>query len=94
LDILIETIKNSISRLKIDVKIMGILPTIFTKNQSIDSQVLDYIRNEYDYKLLVSIRKNVKLSETGISKQSIFDYAPSSSGSEDYSLLVKEILNG
>lgn len=38
------------------------------------------------------IRRNIKLAEAPSHGQSIFDYAPGSAGSQDYSGLVKEVL--
>jgi hypothetical protein len=38
------------------------------------------------------IRRNIKLAEAPSFGQTIFDYAPSSNGAEDYTQLVEEIL--
>jgi chromosome partitioning protein len=40
------------------------------------------------------IRSNVSLAEAPANGQSIFDYAPKSSGAEDYAALAKEVLDG
>ena len=56
-------------------------------------QVQEQLENEFEGTLLNKIiRKNISLSESIITHQSIFDYASSSNGAKDYSKLAEEIL--
>jgi cellulose biosynthesis protein BcsQ len=40
------------------------------------------------------IRKNVRIKEAAGAKQTIFEYAPSSLGAEDYQKLVERVHHG
>ena len=57
--------------------------------------VSDTIRNYFgDLVFDAVIRQNVALAEAPAQGETIFQYAPRSTGAEDYLALVKEIIDG
>ena len=73
-------------------EISGII-LIKKEKTALSDQVQEQLENEFEGTLLNKIiRKNISLSESIITHQSIFDYASSSNGAKDYSKLAEEIL--
>lgn len=86
-------IKNLQQQIKPDIKILGILVTIFDTRKSISHGEEDKIKDLYgDLVLSSKIRINTKIEDTPIQKKDIFDYAPKSNAAQDYMSLVEEII--
>ena len=81
-------------RLNTDLRLLGILLTLFDVRTAMARDVTDVLVADYgDAVFETRIRMNVKLEEAASAKRSIFDFAPSSSGAADYGAFVKEVLD-
>lgn len=79
--------------LPVQPKILGILPTIVDYRNAITKEVLELLRSTYGALVTeVEIRVNVKLREAPGFGQTIFEYAPRSTGAENYHSLAEEVL--
>jgi len=69
-----------------------ILPTFFDRRTAISQEVLDKLHEIYQDRVLFPIRYSVRLVELAGFGQTVFEYAPKTSGAEDYLQLSKRIL--
>ncbi|MBC8494818.1 ParA family protein [archaeon] len=76
-----------------DIMLSKVIPTFFDVRNKICSTILEKINNEYYQYVSGPVRINSKLKEAPMNKQSIFKYAPSSSGAKDYWALVQSVLS-
>lgn len=76
-----------------DIMLSKVIPTLFDVRNKICSTILEKINNEYYQYVSSPIRINSKLKEAPMNKQSIFKYAPGSSGAKDYWALVQSVLS-
>ena len=86
-------LKEVAQALHVQPKVLGILPTIVDYRNAVTAEVLALLRSTY--KNLVTeaeIRVNVKLREAPGFGQTIFEYAPQSTGAENYRALAEEVL--
>lgn len=73
----------------------GVLICLHDNRKRLARAVSDTIRAYFgDLVFGTVIRTNVALAEAPASGQTIFEYAPKSSGAEDYLALAEEVLNG
>lgn len=95
-DALLKTISSTLNfnlEYKHNVLISAIIPTMFDKRRKSCRDTLDKIKKEFTPLLVAEpIRENSKLNDAPQSKKSIFNYAKSSTGAEDYWRLVKLML--
>jgi len=91
---LLKTVNEVKSVLNKDLKIRGIIVSMFDGRRRLSSEVLNEIKNNLKEKVFNSvIRVCVKIAEAPSFTQSVLSYAPSSSGAIDYKNLAKEFLN-
>jgi chromosome partitioning protein len=89
---LVEVVTLVRRRLNPNVRISGILPTLSRTGTLLAREVQEEITRHFGSKVFkTKIRSNVKLAEAPSHGQSIFAYAPTSSGAEDYAALAKEV---
>lgn len=92
-DDLLETIEKVRSRPNPELELLGVLVTLFDRRTALSKDVEAHIRNVFGEKAFDTvISRSVRLEEAPAHKQSIFDYAPRSSGSAEYEDLSKEVL--
>ncbi len=92
-DDLIETIEQIKKRLNPDLKVMGVVITLYDKRTSISEDVFKQIKGVFGTAMFETfITKNVRLEEAPAYKQSIFAYAPNSTGAAEYLKLTEEVL--
>ena len=73
----------------------GVLICLHDSRKRLARAVADTIRAYFgDLVFNTVIRSNVSLAEAPANGQTIFEYAPKSSGAEDYGSLADELLNG
>lgn len=73
----------------------GVLICLHDNRKRLARAVSDTIRAYFgDLVFDTVVRSNVSLAEAPANGQHIFEYAPKSSGAEDYAALAKEVLNG
>tara|TARA_A100001035_G_scaffold277891_1_gene275630 strand:- start:2362 stop:3156 length:795 start_codon:yes stop_codon:yes gene_type:complete len=87
LDMIIENDLNN------NIKLLGILLTMYDARKSLHKDVKNLIEGAFTHKTFKSIiRSNVDLASAPSHYKSIFDYAPKSNGAADYEKLSKEII--
>ena len=80
-------------KLGAEVRILGYFMTKYNARRKLDVDIREsLVRSLGDGVFETVIRSNVALGEAQYKAQSIFDYAPSSNGADDYRELVKEFL--
>ncbi len=93
LDLIVDTINKIQEALNPNLDILGILPVMVDKRKKLSTEVLDYIDDNYDFRLFDShIRTNVRASEAPSFGQSVIAYDASSNSAQDYKALAKEFL--
>lgn len=92
-DDLLETIEKVRSRPNPDLQILGVLVTLFDKRTTLSKDVERHIRKVFGEKAFRTIiTRSVRLEESPAHKETIFQYAPKSSGASEYQKLSKEVL--
>lgn len=88
-----ETIEIVQDRLNSNLKLDGVICTQYDSRRNLDNQVIERIEKHFRGKVFnTKIRQNIALAEAPSHGKTIFEYAGSSSGAEDYTALVKEII--
>ena len=81
------------SRLNDDLKIEGIVFTMFDARTNLASQVVENVRANLDVHIYKNvIPRNVRLAEARSYGMAITDYDPRSSGAESYMRLAREVV--
>lgn len=92
-DDLLETIEKVRSRPNPDLQILGVLVTLFDKRTTLSKDVENHIRTVFGDKAFETIiTRSVRLEESPAHKETIFQYAPKSSGATEYQKLSKEVI--
>lgn len=92
-DDLMETIEQIKNRPNPNLKILGVVITLYDKRTIISEDVYNNIKNVFgDLMFKAKISKNVRLEESPAYKQSIFTYSPNSTGASEYMRLTEEVL--
>jgi chromosome partitioning protein len=92
-DDLLETIEKVKKIANPNLKVIGVLVTLFTKRTNIAKDVVHRIRKVFGslvFKTMIS--KSVKLEESPAYKESIFTYAPNSVGAFQYRKVAEELI--
>ena len=90
---LLSTIKIVQERLNPQLRILGILPTLYDIRTRISREILGQMRKYFRDKVFkTAIHTNIKLVEAQVHQHSIYDYCPSSNGAKDYLALSEEVL--
>jgi chromosome partitioning protein len=89
---LLHTVEIVKKRLNRDLKITGIVPTLFDGRTNLSREVMEKIREYFGEKVYkTTIRKNVKLAEASSHGKPIVLYECRSTGAEDYEALSREV---
>lgn len=89
---LFNTVEIIRKRLNRNLKVIGILPTMFDSRTNLSREVREKIETYFGDKVYKTfIRKNVKLGEATSHGKPIILYDPKSTGAEDYMALSKEV---
>jgi len=92
---LVKTIELVRKSLNPDLKICGILLTMYDSRTLLSEQVVDETRKHFGSKVFKTvIPRNVRLAESPSFGQPIIFYDPSSSGAQAYENLSREVLDG
>jgi chromosome partitioning protein len=92
-DDLLETIDKIKARPNTQLRMLGILITMFDRRTILAKQVRQEILDVFgDHVFDTSITKSVRLEESPAHRSSIFAHAPSSSGAYEYYRLCEEVL--
>lgn len=82
---------TSIQRYRDDLTLRYVVPTFLDRRVKKSQEILDQLAAHYPAQLCPPIRYNVRLSEAPGYRQHIFEYAPTSTGAEDYRALTERI---
>jgi len=92
-DDLLETIDKIKARPNTELRMLGVLVTMFDRRTILARQVRDEIEQVFgDLVFDTFITKSVRLEESPAHRSSIFAHAPSSSGAYEYYRLCEEVL--
>ncbi len=92
---LLDTIDQVRSIYNASLTVGGVLICLHDNRRRLARAVADTIRDYFGDLVCDSvIRTNVALAEAPASGQTIFEYAPKSTGADDYRALVEEVING
>jgi chromosome partitioning protein len=91
----LESIQRTIGTLRQalnhDVRIAGIIPTLFHARIASSREILTAINQEWGAKVLPTIRTCSKLRDAPRQHQTIFEHAPESRGAHDYQALAEHV---
>lgn len=86
----VERVKAGLNR---DLRVLGILLTMYDARTKLSQQVEENVRSHLGRQVFETvIPRSIRLAEAPSYGQSIFDYAPGSSGAEAYRELAEEVL--
>jgi len=93
-DDLLETIEKVKTRPNPNLQVLGVVVTLHDKRTTLAREVHEQIRRVFGAKLFETvITKSVRLEESPAYKESIFTFAPNSSGANEYAKLCEEVIN-
>ncbi len=93
-DDLLETIDKVRSRANPNLRILGVVITMHDKRTSLGRDIQAQINKVFGNKVFRTvISKNVRLEESPAYKESIFLFAPDSTGASDYYSLCEEVMD-
>lgn len=93
-DDLLETIEKVKARPNPNLQVLGVLVTLHDKRTTLAREVYEQIRQVFGAKLFDTvITKSVRLEESPAYKESIFTFAPHSSGANEYARLCEEVFS-
>ena len=91
---LLETIEKVKARPNPNLELLGVLVTLHDKRTTLAREVHEQIKNVFGPKLFDTvITKSVRLEESPAYKESIFSFAPNSSGAIEYGKLCEEVIS-
>lgn len=92
-DDLLETIEKVRQRPNPNLKILGVVITMHDKRTALGRDILAQIRKVFGDKVFRTvISKSVRLEESPAYRESIFTFAPDSSGASEYYRLCEEVI--
>ena len=93
-DDLLETVEKVRSRANPALKILGVLITMHDRRTSLGRDIRNQIHKVFGQKVFNTvITKSVRLEESPAYKESIFSFAPESSGAAEYYRLCEEVID-
>ncbi len=92
-DDLLETLERVRARPNPELQLLGVLLTLFDKRTNLARDIHKQVQKVFGKKVFKTmIGKNVRLEESPAYKETIFTFAPDSSGAEEYERLAREVL--
>ncbi len=93
-DDLLETVERIKARPNPNLKVLGVLITLHDRRTLLAKDIYKQIKEVFGSKVFKTvISKNVRLEESPAYKESIFSFAPSSTGAIEYYKLSDEVLD-
>jgi chromosome partitioning protein len=93
-DDLLETVEKVRARANPDLRLLGVLITMHDRRTAIARDIRNQIRAVFgDLVFATVISKSVRLEESPAYKESIFTFAPESSGATEYNRLCEEVID-
>ncbi len=92
-DDLLETIKRIKARPNPQLEVLGVVVTLHDRRTTLSRDIYDQICQVFGDKVFdTTISKSVRLEESPAYRESIFTFAPSSSGAVEYANLCEEVI--
>jgi chromosome partitioning protein len=93
-DDLLETIENVRQRPNPELRILGVVITMHDRRTALGRDIREQIRKVFGDKVFRTvISKSVRLEESPAYRESIFTFAPDSSGATEYYSLCEEVMD-
>jgi chromosome partitioning protein len=93
-DDLLETVEKVRARPNPNLQVLGVVITLLDKRTTLAKDIHEQIKQLFGEKVFSTvISKSVRLEESPAYKESIFTFAPASSGAVEYSNLCAEVLS-
>jgi chromosome partitioning protein len=92
-DDLLETLERIRSRPNPELQLLGVIVTLYDKRTNLARDIYKQVREVFGEKVFKTvIGKNVRLEESPAYKETIFSYAPGSTGAAEYAQLAREVM--
>jgi chromosome partitioning protein len=92
-DDLLETLERIRARPNPGLQLLGVLMTLYDRRTNLARDIHRQVRQVFGNKVFRTvIGRNVRLEESPAYKETIFTFAPDSSGAADYERLAREVL--
>lgn len=92
-DDLLETIQRIKARPNPHLEVLGVLVTLLDRRTTLSRDIFDQIQQVFGSKVFeTTISRSVRLEESPAYRESIFSFAPNTSGAIEYSKLCDEVL--
>ena len=92
-DDLLETVQRIKARPNPHLEVLGVLVTLLDKRTTLSRDIYDQIQQVFGSKVFeTTISRSVRLEESPAYRESIFTFAPGSSGAIEYASLCEEVL--
>jgi chromosome partitioning protein len=92
-DDLLETLERVRARPNPDLQLLGVIITLYDRRTNLARDIYKQVREVFGNKVFKTvIAKNVRLEESPAYKETIFTFAPDSSGAEEYAKLAREVM--
>lgn len=92
-DDLLDTVEKVKARPNPKLEVLGVLITLLDKRTTLAKDIHEQIRRVFGNKVFETvISKSVRLEESPAYKESIFTFAPNSTGAVEYASLCKEVM--
>jgi chromosome partitioning protein len=93
-DDLLETVEKVKARPNPQLQVLGVVVTLHDRRTTLAREVYEQIRNVFGSQMFETvITKSVRLEEAPAYKESIFTFAPQSSGAHEYAKLCEEVMS-
>jgi chromosome partitioning protein len=93
-DDLLETVEKIKARPNPKLKVLGVVITLHDKRTTLARDIFDQIRRVFGEKVFATvITRSVRLEESPAYKETIFTFAPLSSGAVEYANLCQEVIS-
>jgi len=92
-DDLLDTVEKVKARPNPNLKVLGVLITLLDKRTTLAKDIHEQIKQVFGEKVFETvISKSVRLEESPAYKESIFTFAPNSTGAVEYARLCEEVM--
>lgn len=92
-DDLLDTLARIRSRPNPELQLLGVVITLFDKRTNLARDIQKQVCAVFGDKVFKAVvNKNIRLEESPAYKETIFTFAPDSTGAEDYQRLAREVL--
>jgi chromosome partitioning protein len=93
-DDLLDTVEKVKARPNPNLKVLGVLITLLDKRTTLARDIHEKIKQVFGEKVFETvISKSVRLEESPAYKESIFTFAPNSTGAAEYTRLCEEVMH-